>query len=464
MSFDQGQERETVDNVIEVKRVSKVFRIYESPKDRLVEFALNRFCGVFGAAPRVYHKEFRSLNDVSLTIKRGETVGIIGANGAGKSTLLQIICGTLSPTQGSVSVKGRVAALLELGAGFNPDFTGRDNVFISASIMGLTDEQIKARFQSILAFSEIGEFIDQPVKTYSSGMFVRLAFAIIVHVDADILIVDEALSVGDAFFVQKCMRFLRDFMTKGTVLFVSHDTASIINLCDRAIWIDHGVKKMEGPAKDVSESYLAALFKQKNSDGINKEKLKEKNNVVFKDMRQDFINTTNLRNDIEVFAFSDEGKHFGEKGVEITNVYLKNSLGEPLAWVVGGEEVCLKIEARCMKPLYSPIIGFFIKDRLGQTLFGDNTFLTYVDKPLSVVEGERLECQFNFYMPTLPIGNYSICIAVAEGTQEDHVQHHWIHDAVMFKSHASSSVTGLVGIPMKDIKLTANQQGVTKNV
>ena len=164
MSFDQGQERETVDNVIEVKRVSKVFRIYESPKDRLVEFALNRFCGVFGAAPRVYHKEFRSLNDVSLTIKRGETVGIIGANGAGKSTLLQIICGTLSPTQGSVSVKGRVAALLELGAGFNPDFTGRDNVFISASIMGLTDEQIKARFQSILAFSEIGEFIDQPVK------------------------------------------------------------------------------------------------------------------------------------------------------------------------------------------------------------------------------------------------------------------------------------------------------------
>ncbi|MBI6183587.1 ABC transporter ATP-binding protein [Serratia proteamaculans] len=463
MSFDKREEV-AVDNVIEVKNVSKVFRIYESPKDRLVEFLVNRVGGIFGTEPRAYHKEFRSLSDVSLSIKRGETVGIIGANGAGKSTLLQIICGTLSPTRGSVSVKGRVAALLELGAGFNPDFTGRDNVFISASIMGLTDEQIKTRFQSIVDFSEIGEFIDQPVKTYSSGMFVRLAFAIIAHVDADVLIVDEALSVGDAFFVQKCMRFLRNFMSKGTVLFVSHDTASIINLCDRAIWINHGVKQMEGPAKDVSESYLAALFKQKNSVGQKGEKLKNNKRMVFKDMRQDFINTTTLRNDIELFTFSDEGKHFGAKGVEIINVYLKNTDGEALSWVVGGEDVRLKIDARCIKSLYSPIVGFFIKDRLGQTLFGDNTFLTYLERPLSVAEGEMLECEFDFCMPTLPIGNYSICVAVAEGTQEDHVQHHWIHDAVMFKSHASSSVTGLVGIPMKDIKLTANQQGVNKNV
>ncbi|HCD5206870.1 TPA: ABC transporter ATP-binding protein, partial [Klebsiella pneumoniae] len=226
--------------VIQVKHITKIFRIYNTPKDRIKEFLANLPRRVAGAKRIKKHKEFYSLNDVSLTINKGETIGIIGANGAGKSTLLQIICGTLSPTYGNVTVNGRVAALLELGAGFNPDFTGRENIFISASIMGLTDEQIKERFDSIVEFSEIGEFIEQPVKTYSSGMFVRLAFSIIAHVDADILIVDEALSVGDAFFVQKCMRFLRAFMEHGTVLFVSHDTASIVNLCDRAIWIDHG--------------------------------------------------------------------------------------------------------------------------------------------------------------------------------------------------------------------------------
>lgn len=464
MSFDNKIEQ-TVDNVIDVNHVSKVFRIYESPKDRLVEFAVNRIRGMLGAKPCAFHREFRSLDNVSLTIKRGETVGIIGANGAGKSTLLQIICGTLAPTLGTVSVKGRVAALLELGAGFNPEFTGRDNVFISASIMGLSDDQIKERFQSIVDFSEIGDFIDQPVKNYSSGMFVRLAFAIIAHVDADVLIVDEALSVGDAFFVQKCMRFLRDFMSRGTVLFVSHDTASIVNLCDRAIWISHGVKKMEGPAKDVSESYLAALFKQKNVTGNKKgEERSLKNDHPLKDMRLDFINKTNLRNDIELFTFSDEGKHFGAKGVEVVNVALYDAQGETLSWVIGGEDVCLKVSAHCIKSLYSPIVGFFVKDRLGQTLFGDNTFLTYLEQPLSFSEDEMLECEFDFRMPILPVGTYSICVAVAEGTQQDHVQHHWIHDAVMFKSHASSTVTGLVGIPMKNIKLTAKQQSVKTNV
>ena len=189
--------------VIQVEHITKIFRIYNTPKDRIKEFLANLPRRVAGAKRIKKHKEFYSLNDVSLTINKGETIGIIGANGAGKSTLLQIICGTLSPTNGNVTVNGRVAALLELGAGFNPDFTGRENIFISASIMGLTDEQIKERFDSIVEFSEIGEFIEQPVKTYSSGMFVRLAFSIIAHVDADILIVDEALSVGDAFFVQK---------------------------------------------------------------------------------------------------------------------------------------------------------------------------------------------------------------------------------------------------------------------
>lgn len=443
--------------VIQVSNISKIFRIYDKPKDRAREFFSNVPRKIFGLKLVKRHKEFHSLNNVSLTINKGETIGIIGANGAGKSTLLQVICGTLTPTSGDVVVNGRVAALLELGAGFNPDFTGRENIFISASIMGLSDEQIKDRFESIVAFSEIGEFIDRPVKTYSSGMFVRLAFSIIAHVDADILIVDEALSVGDAFFVQKCMRFLRAFMEKGTVLFVSHDTASIVNLCDRAVWIERGEKKMEGTAKDVSEAYLAALFKQhnrtiekneKNTDSIQK--------VSYKDMRLDFINNSKFRNDIELFSFNDASKQFGEGGAEIYDIKLENIHGESLSWVVGGESVKLRIKVRCIKSMYSPIIGFYVKDRLGQTLFGDNTYVSYLENPLTVQPNENMDCAFEFHMPILPVGEYSICVAIAEGTQHEHTQHHWIHDAIIFKSHSSSTVTGLVGIPMKKISISVN--------
>jgi len=290
-------------------------------------------------------------------------------------------------------------------------------------------------------------------------MFVRLAFSIIAHVDADILIVDEALSVGDAFFVQKCMRFLRAFMETGTVLFVSHDTASIVNLCDRAIWIDHGQKKLEGSAKEVSEAYLAALFKQKNrTTNSKKDKAINVNLPDYRDLRRDFVNATSFRNDIELFTFDDKGKQFGEGGAEIYSVVLEDPDGIPLSWIVGGEEINLKVYVKCLRDLYSPIIGFYIKDRLGQTLFGDNTYLTYLDSPLSIKEGELLDCNFEFRMPLLPIGEYSICVAIAEGNQQEHVQHHWIHDAVIFKSHSSSTVTGLVGIPMKNISISINEE------
>ncbi|EJA2552661.1 MULTISPECIES: ABC transporter ATP-binding protein [Enterobacterales] len=443
--------------VIHVNNISKVFRIYDKPKDRAIEFFANVPRKILGLSRVKRHKEFHSLNNISLTINKGETIGIVGANGAGKSTLLQIICGTLTPTSGNVSVNGRVAALLELGAGFNPDFTGKENIFISASIMGLNDEQIKECYESIVEFSEIGEFIDRPVKTYSSGMFVRLAFSIIAHVDADILIVDEALSVGDAFFVQKCMRFLRAFMEKGTVLFVSHDTASIVNLCDRAVWIERGEKKMDGSAKDVSEAYLAALFKQNNRTVEKSDKTATTvADVIYKDMRADFINGSNLRNDIELFSFNDASKQFGEGGAEITDVNLENTREEPLSWVVGGEDVKLRIKVKCLKSMYSPIVGFYIKDRLGQTLFGDNTYISYLDNPLNVMHNENMDCTFEFSMPILPVGEYSICVAIAEGTQHEHIQHHWIHDAIIFKSHSSSTVTGLVGIPMKKISVSVN--------
>ena len=213
---------------IKVEHLSKTYLIYDRPADRLKQFIGPRLQRLVGKPPVNYYHEFWALRDVSFEVKKGETVGIIGRNGSGKSTLLQLICGTLNPSGGIVQTNGRVAALLELGAGFNPEFTGRENVYMNGAVLGLTPEEIDARFDDIAAFAEIGEFIEQPIKTYSSGMLVRLAFAVIAHVDADILVIDEALAVGDAVFTQKCMRFLRRFMEKGTILFVSHDISFLI--------------------------------------------------------------------------------------------------------------------------------------------------------------------------------------------------------------------------------------------
>jgi lipopolysaccharide transport system ATP-binding protein len=246
---------------ISVANLSKCYQIYETPRDRLKQFVAPRLQRMAGQTAKHYFREFWALKDVSLQVKKGETIGIIGRNGSGKSTLLQMICGTLTPTAGSIKTNGRVAALLELGSGFNPEFTGRDNIYMNASVLGLSNEDIDTRFSDIVAFADIGDFIEQPVKTYSSGMMVRLAFAVIANVDADILVIDEALAVGDAFFTQKCMRFLRDFMTRGTVLFVSHDTASIRSLCNRAIWLDKGQIVEMGQPKDVTERYLEASLR-----------------------------------------------------------------------------------------------------------------------------------------------------------------------------------------------------------
>ncbi len=239
--------------VIAADSVSKVFRIYEKPHHRLLQG--------FWRGRKRYYRDFHALKRVSLTITTGETVGVVGRNGSGKSTLLQIICGTLLPTEGGVETKGRIAALLELGAGFNPEFSGRDNVYLNASIMGLGRAEIDACFEGIERFAEIGEFIDQPVKTYSSGMFVRLAFSVAIHLDPQILIIDEALSVGDARFQAKCLNRIKEMKESGkTILFVSHDISSVRALCDRVLWLDQGEVRMIGDVFSVTAQYTQFLF------------------------------------------------------------------------------------------------------------------------------------------------------------------------------------------------------------
>jgi lipopolysaccharide transport system ATP-binding protein len=444
---------------IKVESLSKCYQIYEQPRDRLKQFVLSRLRRWFGLPSKRYFQEFWALRDVSFEIKKGETVGIIGRNGSGKSTLLQMICGTLNPTGGNIVAHGRVAALLELGSGFNPEFTGRENVYMNAAVLGLSQKEVAARFDDIMAFADIGDHIEQPVKTYSSGMMVRLAFAVIAHVDADILVVDEALAVGDAFFTQKCMRFLRNFMKTGTILFVSHDTGAVVNLCNKAILLDHGRVIQSGTPKEVIEHYLETLYE--TTQALDREALmpsdisNDSTEVAheYRDMRADLFNTSTLRNDIEIFKFDPEKSAFGTGEAKITSVRLLDAKCAPLLWAVGGEDVILDVRCAVYEDILRPIVGFQFQDRLGQVIFADNTHLTYQHNPISVEAGGTLMARFQFRLPILPSGDYSISLALADGTQEQHVQHHWMHDALILKVHASSVCFGLIGLPMKKISL-----------
>lgn len=449
---------------IKVENLSKCYQIYDQPHDRLKQSIYPRLQRLGGKQPKQYFREFWALKDVSFEIKKGETVGIIGRNGSGKSTLLQMICGTLNPTSGSIETHGRIAALLELGSGFNPEFTGRENVYMNASVLGLKKEETDARFDDIIAFADIGDFIEQPVKTYSSGMMVRLAFAVIAHVDADILVVDEALAVGDAFFTQKCMRFLRNFMKTGTVLFVSHDTAAVVNLCNKAVLLEHGTVMMIGHPKNVIEQYLAKLYETNQEvQGVSiadvsisddsKQTLPD-----YRDMREALINSSTLRNDIEIFRFEpDEQSGFGAGGAVITSTRILDADGAPLSWVVGGEDISLEIRCTANQDLLRPIIGFQFKDRLGQVIFADNTFLAYQYDTPQVQAGEEVVARFDFRLPILPSGDYSVSPAVAEGTQDVHVQHHWMHDALIIRVHSSSVCFGLIGVPMRKMMLSVSR-------
>lgn len=445
---------------IKVENLSKCYEIYNQPRDRLKQFIFPRLQQLAGRPRRQYFREFWALRDVSFEIKRGQTVGIIGRNGSGKSTLLQMICGTLNPSNGCIQTRGRVAALLELGSGFNPEFSGRENVYMNGAVLGLTRQEMDQRFEAIEAFADIGSFIDQPVKTYSSGMMVRLAFAVIAHVDADVLVVDEALAVGDAFFTQKCMRFLRGFMKTGTVLFVSHDTGSVRSLCNHAIWIEKGRVLQQGSPKDVCEEYLQAFYEAQQGKSTST-RLKVTSLAAtpgagakpVKDQRADLINASNLRNDLQIFDFDPQANSFGQGGAQITLVQFLDADRHQLSWIVGGETVVLRIHVIAHEFLSSPIIGFYIKDRLGQPLFGDNTYLTTQGEPRACEAGQDLVGEFTFSMPRLAAGDYSITAAIANGTQEEHVQHHWMHDAIHFKSESTSVTGGLIGIPMQQILL-----------
>lgn len=442
------------DVAIRVAGVTKCFQIYGQPHHRLKQAALPRLQRLAGLPQRRYFEEFWALKGVDFEVRRGDTVGIIGRNGSGKSTLLQIICGTLEATSGVVEVNGKVAALLELGAGFNPEFTGRENVYLSASILGLTRAEVDERFEDIIAFADIGDFIERPVKTYSSGMYVRLAFAVIAHVDAEILIIDEALAVGDAIFIQKCMRFLRKFRENGTLLFVSHDTSSVLNFCKSAVWLNRGDMLMHGPAEETCNAYIEYCSQEVYGDAVKLKSRQARKEALVEKPRP------KAESDVRLEMFDNVANSPGwQSGIAtIDSVVLASADGDVGGSYHGGEAVVLKIFATAHSALASPLIGFFVKDRLGQSLFGEHTY-TYVQPPLQVGDGTTLEATFRFTLPMLPNGDYSMTVSIADGDPFANTQHSWLHDAVLIKVSSAKLRYGLVGIPFEEVTMRRVESG-----
>jgi len=439
---------------IKVESLGKRFEIYDQPGDRLKQFVwprVRRFVGQ--KSSQQYFQEFWALKNVTFEVKKGQTFGVVGRNGSGKSTLLQIICGTLNPTSGRIGIHGRVAALLELGSGFNPEFTGRENVYLNASVLGLSNREIDDRFEEIVKFADIGEFINQPTKTYSSGMMVRLAFAVIAHVDADILVVDEALAVGDAVFTQKCMRFIREFQQKGTLLFVSHDMGAIQNICESAMWLSHGKVMQIGDSKTVAEAYLQHTLQEAYGD-----------KAVLASTSDDSLDTCAdiakpspaLLNYESVLTYTDNlsnAKGWSTGSAEIIGIEL-TKLGEGAGPIfIGGEVVCLKIHALSSIALDQPILGFILKDRLGQDLFGENTLAFTSLKKTEISANQKFFGEFIFRLPMLPNGEYMLMASVANGTQYDNVQHHHLHNVLIINVSSSKVRYGLVGIAFDKVKI-----------
>ena len=343
---------------VKIEGLSKCYQIYDQPRDRLKQFFLPRLCRMGRLPAKQYFREFWALKNVSFEVRKGATVGIIGRNGSGKSTLLQVICGTLNPTEGGVCARGRIAALLELGSGFNPEFTGRENVYMNGAVLGLSRDEIEERFEDIAAFADIGDFIEQPVKIYSSGMMVRLAFAVAINVTPDILIIDEALAVGDVAFQRKCMRKIGELSDSGvTLLFVSHDIETVRKICSQAIYIKSGKVCGIGSAKDVCIQYERDLFgasKDGESDPIDE-------------------SLVSVRSTLDPDLPAAEEKCYGNGAAKIMEIGLFDLNGQRANVLAAGEKFKIKYRVRFQEDVTGPVFGMKIANREGICIFGTNT-------------------------------------------------------------------------------------------
>ncbi|MEM7194121.1 MAG: ABC transporter ATP-binding protein [Pseudomonadota bacterium] len=402
-------------SAINVTGLRKTYRLFTNARDRLKE--------AFHPAGKCYHQPFDALKNIDLSIAKGETVGIIGKNGSGKSTLLQCICGIAAPSEGSINVDGKIAALLELGAGFNPEFTGRENLYLNASILGLSREQTDDRLADILAFADIGEYIDQPVRTYSSGMYVRLAFAIAIHVDPEILIVDEALAVGDVHFQSKCFERFHRFREQGvTVIFVTHDLNMVTRYCDRAYLLERGQIVAQGEPRDVVAMYRKSTVDHAKPDGDCEPEVSENS----------------------VFETNPYETRYGNDKATIVEAGIYDESGNPVQVIHYGDAFTVRLKVRFNDSVEEPIYAFTIKDVRGTEIAGHNTHLEKTPtKPFA--RGEIAEIAFRQSM-YLTAGNYLLSLGCVSHVNDQIEVHDRRHDYLSFDVVSDRAALGLVDL------------------
>ncbi len=423
---------------IQVQGLSKCYQIYDQPRDRLKQFILPRMQRLVANAPRQYFREFWALRDVSFEVSKGETIGIIGRNGSGKSTLLQIITGTLAPTAGSATTRGRVAALLELGAGFNPEFTGRENVYLNGALLGLSREKIDQHFDEIAAFADIGDHIEQPVKTYSSGMFVRLAFAVQAHLETDILIVDEALAVGDVFFQQKCANLMREKLANCTKLLVTHDLHAVHNFCSRVLVMQNGRLVFDGNVREGIETYLRSSHNEVFSDpAVRKLETRSPDPVPPQALGEHRIS--------EDIMGGQGNVKFAAVSVRING----QSIQANRATVFANDLIELVMDVQASTAMQELILGYLIVDRNGMYVCGDNTIS--LRRQFAMREGESSKIHLTFRWPAIADGAYTITLGIGRGSDPlNHVIECWAHSVFAFDSIAHDPVHGLFTNPIAE--------------
>ena len=418
---------------IEVKDVDKVYKLYEKPSDRIKE--------ALGLGSKVRHTDHKALSDVSMTIYQWETVGIIGTNGSGKSTILKIITGVLNPTAGEVKVNGRISALLELGAGFNMEYNGIENIYLNGTMIGFTEKEIDEKLQSILDFADIGEYVYQPVKTYSSGMFVRLAFAVAINIDPEILIVDEALSVGDVFFQAKCCHKFEEFKAMGkTILFVSHDLSSIAKYCDRVVLLNQGTKLGEGAPKEMIDTYKQVLVGQYQLP----ESSSEGNLLEDEDIRE-LAYGQNINPDM---------LEYGSKKAEIVEYYFTDDKGVHTSAVVKGSRFTIHMKVEIKEDIQAPIFAFSFKNIKGTEITGTNTmFEKSFLEPVSA--GDVKEITFEQEM-NLQGGDYLLSLGVTGYEGDTFTVYHRLYDVINLTVISDKNTVGFYDmnsrIEVKDAK------------
>jgi lipopolysaccharide transport system ATP-binding protein len=394
--------------VVLLQNVSKLYRLYQNPSDRIRE--------LISFPSKILHHDFWALREISFSVEKGETLGIVGPNGCGKSTLLQIICGILQPTTGRVVARGRVAALLELGAGFNREFTGRENVLLNGEIMGLGRATIERALPSIQAFADIGEFFERPVKEYSTGMYVRLAFATAIHVEPDILVVDEALAVGDAVFANRCVRKFQELRErKITVLFVSHDLGLVKQLSDRAILLVSGRIHAQGDPNQVINQYIGLVLEKQRADAEPREA-----------------------------GRLTAGFRHGDRTSEILDVQLLDANGERVKAVASGEPVRVRVRGVFHEAKANPMVGILIRNRIGMDVYGTNTHVEQI--ALGEFEaGDELDLEFRFECWLAP-QQYTLTVATQNA---DGSSHDWLDDVLAFEVVDARGLAGVVNLRAK---------------